>query len=109
MTTCVLPVLLEERVAARELGISVHTLRRIRQRGEIRAKKIGGRWKYRAEWIEAYIEDTDICPEKTDSRLDTSGSTVAQIPRCGAVAGSMSKQDRHDELLSARMILSKRN
>ncbi|WP_084032709.1 helix-turn-helix domain-containing protein [Chelativorans sp. J32] len=55
-----LPLLLTECEAAEKLRISVDTLRRIRKRGEIAARRIGGRWRYTDEDILEYQEGQKV-------------------------------------------------
>src|SRR3954452_11963217 len=103
-----LPTLRSESAAAKALGISVHTLRRERQRGRISFTMIGNRVKYTNEMLAAYIEEKTCRASATDSRSATTGSTVAPIARIGADAGSTASLDRLDAHRSAQMILSRR-
>lgn len=62
-----LPRLLTEEEVCKALGLSVYTLRRERARRNIKAAKIGRRWKYRPEWVEAYIDRNAQCQDDSSS------------------------------------------
>jgi hypothetical protein len=62
------PVWMEEQVLAARWNVSIFTVQRMRKRRELRAKRIGGRWKYREDWVREY-EDQEDTP-----CLRTSGS-----------------------------------
>ncbi|MDH3289347.1 MAG: helix-turn-helix domain-containing protein, partial [Betaproteobacteria bacterium] len=88
--------LLSEPEAAAALGVSRWTLERIRKRGEIRARKIGGRWKYRSEWIEDYIEAGSCQGEKRSDSVKSveTGSRSGPPHRYGIERGSTTKHDK---------------
>lgn len=98
------PALLTESQAADVLGVSVYTVQRMRKRGQLKAKKIGARWKYRDDWLREYLETPDTCPanETTDPAPSAaSGSLNAPAPRCGTGPGSTATADRLVEHHSA--------
>lgn len=55
-----LPSLLTEQEVASQRRISVETLRRIRRRGEIAARRIGGRWRYTDSDVLDYQESQKV-------------------------------------------------
>jgi excisionase family DNA binding protein len=42
--------------AAKVLGVSERTITRLRERGVIKAKKVGGRWKFSEKKLRAMVE-----------------------------------------------------
>ncbi|MEM7400198.1 MAG: helix-turn-helix domain-containing protein [Pseudomonadota bacterium] len=80
-----LPALFPEKEAAEALGISKWTLERARKSGKIKSALIGGRWKYRLEWIEDYVE-SQAC-QTTVSKSDDGGSHNAAEAPTGAEPG----------------------
>tara|TARA_R110001592_G_scaffold7065_6_gene39732 strand:- start:38173 stop:38514 length:342 start_codon:yes stop_codon:yes gene_type:complete len=103
-----LPPLLTEREAATELGVSIDTMRRMRKAGEVQSKKIGGRYKYRVDWLNAYIEDTGWDANQITNKSiesETTGYQKDAIPQCGAERGSAPILDKQSEHHSALMIL----
>jgi Helix-turn-helix domain len=97
-----LPVWIEERVLAARWMVHVSTVQRMRKRGEVRAKRIGGRWKYREDWIQEY-EDGETA-WRSSSESGNGSSTGGPTARTGASAGSIPQLDRHDVHLSAQKI-----
>jgi len=93
-----LPKLLTEREAAERLLMSVHTLRRERQRGRIGFVLIATRARYRENHLTAYLEARDVKPCESEvtvpARLATTGCPSVQTRRSGAAHGSMSQADR---------------
>ncbi|WP_366553310.1 helix-turn-helix domain-containing protein [Aquibaculum sediminis] len=95
-----LPTLLSERQAAEALGVSIDTVRRARQRGEIRASFIGRRWKYRAEWIEDFIDRRALQWQgegETAFRSAPTGCPAAPAPPPGTAPGSIRRPARPAE------------
>lgn len=67
------PQLLTEKEAADSLGVSIDTIQRMRKRGDIAFRKIGGRFKYTAEDLREYIDNQRVGPcQKTTSELQNS-------------------------------------
>lgn len=97
-----LPYLFSETEAAKQLGISVNTLRGIRQRGEIRCRRVGKRARYTLEDLERYLEG-----EWTDSRSETTGSQSDPGASSGAERGSVVRLDRHAAAALARQTFGK--
>jgi Helix-turn-helix domain len=97
-----LPVWMEEQDLANRWNVSIFTVQRMRKRGEIRAKRIGGRWKYREDWVREYEEEETECQNNfaSGSGFSTSGPTV----RTGVSVGSIQKLDRRDVHRSAQQI-----
>lgn len=98
-TNSILPRLLTEAQAANELGVSVSTLMRTRQLGNITHTRVGHLIRYTEAHLADYIErNTQPCRNNRNSeRLNSvgTGSVNAPIPANGAGRGSMPKPDRH--------------
>ena len=62
-----LPVWIEERALAARWNVSIYTIQRIRKRGEVKAKLIGGRWKYREDWVREYEDAGTPCRSNSGS------------------------------------------
>lgn len=99
-----LPYLFSESEAARQLGISVNTLRGIRQRGEIRCRRVGKRARYTLEDLERYLEGG-----WTDSKSETTGSQSAEDQTSGVERGSVVNLDRHAAAALAQRTFGKPN
>lgn len=48
--------------AAAQLGVTPKTVKRMAQRGELPAQRIGTRWKFRAQDIAEYLERARVKP-----------------------------------------------
>jgi len=97
-----LPKLMKEREAAKALGVSLETLRRIRKRGEIRFRLIGGRIHYTEQDLLDYIDDRSINPcqknhETTPSKSGNFGSANDPTATHGAEPGTTRKGAKHVE------------
>ena len=97
-----MPVWFDEHTVARRWGVSVYTVQRERKRGRLKAKRLGGRWKYRSDWLREYEDEATPC--QSDSRLENGFSTNGQTVRTGASVGSIQKLDKHDVHHSAQRI-----
>ncbi len=88
---------LREREAAVALGVSIHTLRRERQRGRIGFVLIASRPCYLDRHLQAYLDARDVKPcdvVTAPARLATSGYLNAPTPPSGAALGSTAPADR---------------
>ncbi|MEM9014450.1 MAG: helix-turn-helix domain-containing protein [Pseudomonadota bacterium] len=81
------PLLTESQVAAR-FGVSRDTVKRMRERGEIRYLTVGKRFvRYREEWLDEYEEGAS-CPRKTDpANSENTGSQSDPAPKTGIAHG----------------------
>lgn len=102
--TC-LPELIPERVAAERLGISVDTLQRIRARGEIAWRKIGGRVKYTDADLAEYVERVRVGPCGGSNETSGSGSleAAASPRRAGVRTGRSHGSTPIDSAVAARL------
>jgi hypothetical protein len=50
----------DNKTACAYLGVSPKVLARLRDLEEIHAAKIGGFWRYKQEWLDAYIDSVTI-------------------------------------------------
>jgi excisionase family DNA binding protein len=50
------PRLLTQEEVAERLAVSVKTVRRLVERGALQFTKIGSQFRFKPEWVEAYIE-----------------------------------------------------
>tara|TARA_R110002051_G_scaffold132115_1_gene205788 strand:+ start:358 stop:753 length:396 start_codon:yes stop_codon:yes gene_type:complete len=103
-----------EEEAAKELGMSKQTLKRLREQGRIGFVRVSKRklsfFGFQlAEFLLNAIEDTTCqdTPRMTDIRLATSGSANDQEARPGIECGTTPKLTGPDALASARRILKK--
>ena len=95
-----LPLWMTERAVAERLGVSIYTVQRMRKRGELKAKRIGRRWKYRDDWIREYEDEWTPCQSSSESESGSStGDPTAPI---GVPAGSIQQLDRQDVHRSAQ-------
>lgn len=90
-----LPMWIDERAVADRWGVSTYTVQRERKRGKVKAKRLGGRWKYRDDWLREY-EDQEDTPCRKSSGLQNGSSTGGLTARAGAPVGSTQEPDRHD-------------
>lgn len=104
-----------EAEAADILQVSAHTLRRIREAGEIAYIRVSERHiryfgLHLCEYILSKVE-TVICPDTTnsDSSSATTGSPSNPAALHGAAPGTIPKLSKQDELASAQRILNKPN
>lgn len=97
-----LPIWLDERTVALRWGVSFYTVQRIRKGGDLKAKRIGCRWKYREDWLREYEDKATPCQSSLE--LENGFSTGGQIARTGAPANSIQQLDRHAVHLSAQAI-----
>lgn len=98
-----MPIWIEERAVAQRWGVSVYTVQRYRKLGKIKAKCIGGRWKYREDWLREY-EDQEDTPCLSTLGSGNGSSTSGPTARVGASAGSIQQLDRRDVHRSAQRI-----
>ena len=98
-----LPTWIDEYAVVQRWGVSVYTVQRYRKCGKVKAKRIGGRWKYRKDWLREY-EDQEDTPCLSASGSENGSSTSGPTARTGACAGSIQKLDRRDVHLSAQKI-----
>jgi len=97
-----MPVWFDEHTVAKRWGVSVYTVQRERKRGRLKAKRLGGRWKYRTDWLREYEDEATPC--QSDSRSENGSSTSGPTARIGASAGSIQQLDRRDVHRSAQQI-----
>jgi Helix-turn-helix domain len=97
-----LPGWIEEQALAARWKVSIYTVQRMRKRGEVRAKRIGGRWKYREDWIQEYEDGETPC--LSSSGLGNGSSISGPTAQTGASAGSIQQLDRRDVHHSAQQI-----
>ena len=98
-----LPLWMDERAVADRWGVSIYTVQRERKRGKVKAKRIGGRWKYREDWLREY-EDQEDAPCLSPSGSGNGFSEGGQTAQTGVSAGSIQTLDRRDVHLSAQKI-----
>jgi hypothetical protein len=98
-----LPRWIEKRAVAKRWGVSVYTVQRYRKQGKVKAKRIGGRWKYREDWLREY-EDQEDAPCLRPSGSGNGFSASGETARTGASAGSINQLDKHDVHRSAQQI-----
>ena len=103
-----------ESEASAILGISVQTLRRIRDRGEIAYLRVSERHIsffgiHLCEYLLSKVEEVSCrVTQSKNSNLETSGSVnVKKGQAHGSEHGMMRNQDKLDALASARRILNK--
>ena len=72
-----MPVWFDERTVAKRWGVSVYTVQRERKRGRLKAKRLGGRWKYRSDWLREYEDEATPCQSNSGSEngFSTNGQT----------------------------------
>ena len=104
-----------EAEAADILQVSIHTLRRIREAGEIAYIRVSERHiryfgVHLCEYILSKVE-TVICPDTTnsDSSSAITGSPSNRAAPHGAAPGTTQKLSKQDGLASAQRILKKPN
>lgn len=62
------------------------------RRRRIRAFQVGNRWRFHADDIYAYIEESKTCPEKTQDRALNGGPTATSLKSSGSnVAAAAAK------------------
>lgn len=98
MTIARLPELIPEKDAAIKLGVSIDTMRRLRNAGKIDFRKTGigrGRICYTYQDLNNYIESckVELCPNKDPDDLAIFGLAKDRIARTGAKHGM--KMDKH--------------
>ena len=108
------PKLLTEPEAAKALGVSVDTLRRLRKARKIGYTRVGGRVRYTEQHLADYIDRENVEPcrgnETTDpARSATIGCCSGQTARSGAGPGSMPQLDRSDVHRLAQTIFKRPN
>ena len=101
----------DEPKAAKLLGISQSTIRRLRQSGSLQFIQLGTRRiAYFGFHLTAYLLKQQICHKptpKTDIKLETTGSQKRVIQTLGIERGLIVRSSRQDALVSARRILRK--
>lgn len=103
------PMLMTEKTVAAKLGVSVDTLRRARKSRKIAYVMIGGRPKYRAEHVSAYLAAMEVpaCqPMKNQDASGITGSPAGLTVPSGAEPGSTPTPDRRAAHRSALTILT---
>ena len=105
------PLLLFENEVAEWLRVSIDTIRRERRKGRIKHKVIGGRPRYKHEWVADYIDSNGVspCPEGQPESVSKSapiGSRKGRTARLGAGHGLTRPTDKRAEHLSVLRILS---
>jgi excisionase family DNA binding protein len=101
--------LMTEKEAAAILGMSSDTIQRIRKRGEIAFRKIGGRFKYTMSDLAEYLENQRVAPcqrMENSAKLRASGYRNAPARPSGTPLGSTPIPDKHDALRLAQTIFS---
>lgn len=97
-----LPLWIEERAVANRWGVSIYTVQRVRKGGKLKAKLLGGRWKYREEWLREYEDEATPCGGNSESE---SGFSISDLTApTGVSVGSMQQLDRRDVHRSAQQI-----
>jgi hypothetical protein len=103
-----LPRLLTEVQAAKELGVSIDTLQRLRKKQAIRYRRIGGRIKYTLADLYHYI-NSELRPcandVNTPARSPDTGLASGTVPTVGTAAGTTAGPDRLGEFHSAQSTL----
>lgn len=81
--------LLDEKTAAKQLGMSAFTLARLRKLGQIAHVKIGGKVRYPASAIPAYIASKTVqpCTKTNDLKSKVSGSPAIPTAPSGKQLG----------------------
>ena len=64
-----LPLWISERDVAERWGVSIFTVQRERKRGKLKAKRIGGRWKYRDDSLREYEDKDTPCQSNSKSEV----------------------------------------
>jgi hypothetical protein len=94
---------IDERAVADRWGVSIYTVRRERKRGKVKAKRIGGRWQYREDWLREYEDQEDtLCLSTSGS--ENGSSTSGPTAPTGVSVGSIQQLDRRDVHRSAQQI-----
>ncbi|WP_140986813.1 helix-turn-helix domain-containing protein [Asticcacaulis tiandongensis] len=104
------PKLMSEKEASEMLGISVDTIQRIRKRGEIAFRKIGGRYRYTISDLNEYAENQRVEPcqrVQKSAKSGASGSHNAPAPLSGTSHGSIPALDRQNASQLAQAIFGK--
>jgi hypothetical protein len=105
-----LPLVYSESEAAKALGLTVHTLRRIRRQGLIGfARTSPRRIIFFQRHLDEYLKSTEVTPCSNGSKTESSGSANVQIASSGAEPGSIRNLDRHDAHRLAQAILKRRS
>ena len=81
MTVTGLPTLFTEHEAARTLGVSIDTMRRVRRRGEIGYRIIARRPKYTAEDLRRYIDEQAVEPCQSEINGSAESADTASPAR----------------------------
>ena len=103
------PPLFEHEVAE-WLRVSIDTVRRERRKGRIKYKMIGGRPRYRHEWVADYIDSNGVSPclegePESVSKSAHTGSREGRTAPLGAEHGTMRPPDKRAAHRSALTIL----
>ena len=98
-----MPLWIDERAVADRWGVSIYTVQRERKRGKIKAKRIGGRWKYREDWLREY-EDQEDTPCLSNSESENGSLTSDPTVPTGVSVGSIQQLDKRDVHRSAQQI-----
>ncbi len=109
-----LPELFKEREAAKALGASVDTLRRLRKARKIGYTRIGGRVRYTEQHLADYIDRENVEPCQNSKTSGPAGSATTgcrngQTARSGAGPGSIPQLGRQDANNLAQTIFKRRN
>ena len=73
-----MPIWIEERAVAKRWGVSIYTVQRERKRGRLKAKRLGGRWKYRSDWLREYEDEATPCQSNSGCGKGLSGISVCE-------------------------------
>ncbi|NHO29296.1 helix-turn-helix domain-containing protein [Acetobacter farinalis] len=93
--TSMVPQLLTDRELARELRVSVDTIRRLRRRRLIGFVIVGGRPRFTAEHIAEYLSAQERKPcRQNDTKSEDTGLANVTTAQYGAAPGSIRTLDR---------------
>lgn len=106
-----LPELIPEKRAAAMLDVSLSTIQRMRKAGKIKAKLIGGRWKYRLDWLLDYLNEADnTCTNETAlSKSVTTTCPGVPTQTVGVPPGTTLRLDRQNANRLAQATFGTRN
>lgn len=105
-----LPLIYSEKEAAQALGLTAHTLRRIRRQGLIRFARVSPRRIiFLQHHLDDYLRSNEVMPCKNGSKSVNSDSAAAQTANTGAEPGSIRNLDRRDAHRLAQAIFKRRS
>jgi len=97
-----IPKLYAEQEVAALFNISLATLRRQRQTGLLRGRKIGRKWLFTGDDITDYLERVRACKENDEHESASFGSQKDTVRIAGTSHGSTPDRDR---LAASRLAL----